>query len=161
MNSVEDSDQRPISRAKAWEESWPYLFGICVATVYGVWGSHLPLSPNLKDAFVAVAGVAGIFAAFFLTSASILVTLRDSWFLRRAMESGVYTSLVGYLLTAMGWSLAVAIITIAGIFFDASWHLWWYRYALIGWAFLLATTLAVSVRVLRIFASLLKYTALR
>jgi hypothetical protein len=108
---------------------------------------------------VAVAGIAGIFAAFFLTSASIMVTLRDSWFLRRAMESGVYKSLVGYLLTAMGWSLAVAVVTIAGIFFDASWNLWWYRYALIGWAFMLATMLGLSARVLLIFASFLKYTA--
>ena len=75
------------------------------------------------------------------------------------MESWVYAALVGYLLTAMGWSLATAVITIAGIFFDPSWHLWWYSSALVGWAFLLATTLGASIRVLRIFSALLKYSS--
>jgi hypothetical protein len=132
---------------------------LVIAATYAVFGRRIPLSPTLKDAFVAVASLAGILAAFFLTSASILVTLRDSWFKRRAVESGVYLSLVRYMLTAMGWSLATAVITIVGLFFDAAWLLWWYRYALTGWAFLIGTTLGVSIRVLRIFALLMNYVA--
>lgn len=159
MNSETDSGQKPISRAKAWEESWPYVVGFAAGAVYAVFGRRMPLSPNLKDAFVAVAGVAGTFAAFFIASASILVTLADSWFKRRAVESGVYLSLIGYLLTAMGWNLATAVISIALVFFEAAWHLWWYDFAFTGWAFLLGTTLGVSVRVLRIFAVLMKYMA--
>ena len=42
-------------------------------------------------------------------SAFILVSLRDCWFRRRTVESGAYFAPVGYLLTAMGWSLATAI----------------------------------------------------
>lgn len=159
MNSEIDSSQNQVSRAKAWQESWPYLMGAVVAATYSALGHKLPLSPNLKDAFSAIAGVAGTFAAFFLASASILVTLRDSWFKRRSVESGVYLTLIGYMLTAMGWSLATAIIAIVGIFFDAAWHLWWYKYALAGLAFLLGTTLGVSIRVLRIFVVLMKYVA--
>lgn len=159
MNSENDSGQNRIRRDKAWEESWPYVIGVVAAIAYAIGGRRILLSPNLKEALAAIAGVAGLFAAFFLTSASILVTLKDSWFTRRAIESGVYVALVGYMLTAMGWSLATAVITIIGIFFDVAWHLWWYRIALIGWTFLVATTLGVSIRVLRIFAVLMKYMA--
>ena len=159
MNSEIDSSHSQTSRAKAWEESWPYVVGVAGATAYAILGRRVSLSPNLKDAFVAVASLAGIFAAFFLTSASILVTLGDSWFKRRSIESGVYLSLSGYMLTAMGWSIATAVIAVGGIFFDASWHLWWYSYALVGWAFVLGTTLGVSIRVLRIFSALMKYVA--
>lgn len=157
MSSEADSGPNQISRAKAWEESWPYFGGAAAAAGYALFGRRLSLSPNLKDALVAVASLAGIFAAFFLTSASILVTLRDTWFKKRSLESGVYLSLVGYMLTAMGWSIATATITIVGLFFDAAWHLWWYQYALVGWTFLLGTTLGVSIRVLKIFATLMKY----
>jgi hypothetical protein len=159
MNSEEDSRHNQPSRAKAWEESWPYVISLVAPLAYAILGHKNSFSPNLKDALIAVAGLAGILAAFFLTSASILVTLQDSWFKKRAVESGVYLALVGYLLTAMGWSLATAVITIAGILFDATWHLWWYRYALIGWVYLISTTLCVSIRVLRIFGALMKYMA--
>jgi hypothetical protein len=159
MNSEIDSGQSQISRSKAWEETWPYCLGLVVGVVYGTYGRRIPLSPNLKDGFIAVAGLAGLFAAFFLTSASILVSLKDSWLKRRTIESGAYFSLVGYLLTAMGWSLATAIVTIGAIFLDGAARLWWYHYALTAWACLLSVTLGVSIRVLRIFSVLMKYIA--
>jgi hypothetical protein len=159
MNSDRDSGPIQISRARAWEESWPYVSGLAVAGLYALIGYRIPLSPNLKDVFAAVVSMCGIFAAFFLTSASILVSLRDSWFKKRAVESGTYLALIGYMLTAMGWSIATAVATTAGLLFDGGWHLWWYRYALTAWAFLAATTFFVSVRVLRIFTVLMKYIA--
>jgi hypothetical protein len=159
MNSERDSTPRQISRSKAWEESWPYAIGVGAAVGYAFFSRRFPVSPNLKDVFSATANIAGIFAAFLLTSSSILVTLRDSWFKRRAIESGVYVSLIGYMLTAMGWSIAAAVATVCGLVFDAAWNLWWYPYALIFWVFLITTTLAVSVRVLRIFTVLMKYIA--
>lgn len=157
MNSDKDSTPRPISRAKAWEESWPYLFGLVAGGLYSV--SPLPLSPGLKDVFAATANTAGLFAAFFLTSAAILVTLKESWFKKRAVESGVYLVLIGYMLTAMGWSIATAVTATVGLLFDQAWKLWWYRGALAAWVFLVATTLGVSIRVLRIFTVLMKYIA--
>jgi len=159
MNSERDSTPRQISRSKAREESWPYVVGCVAAAAYAIFGHRFPLSSGLRDVFSATANIAGIFAAFLLTSSSILVTLRDSWFKRRAIESGVYVTLIGYMLTAMGWSIATAVATIAALVFDATWHLWWYQYALVGWVFLIATTLGVSVRVLRIFTVLMKYIA--
>lgn len=159
MNSGSDSVPRPISRARAWEESWPYLLGFGAAIVYGATGGGLRVSPNLLEVFSSVVSIAGLFAAFFLASASILVTLSDSWFKRRAIESGVYFALIGYMLTAMGWNIATAVFTTAAMFFDSAWHLWWYHYALTVWCFLLMTTLGVSLRVLRIFAVLMKYIA--
>ena len=92
MNSEDDSIQHPISRSKAWEESWPYVIGMIFGIAYAAFGRRLPLSYGLKDVFEAAANMAGIFAAFLLTSASILVTLKDSWFKRRAIESGVYVT---------------------------------------------------------------------
>lgn len=119
----------------------------------------MPLSYGLKDVFEAAANMAGIFAAFLLTSASILVTLKDSWFKRRAIESGVYVALIGYMLTAMGWSMVTAVATVAALVFDVTWNLWWYQYALACWIFIVVTTLGTSVRVLRIFTVLMKYIA--
>jgi|ERR1017187_1371692 hypothetical protein len=155
-----DSDSAPpqISKAKAWEESWPYVFGILAAGVC-LLCHGFPIPSGIKDVFAAVVNTSGIFAAFFLTSASILVTLKDSWFKRRAMESGVYLALIGYMLTAMGWSIATAVTTTAALLFDGAWHLWWYQYALALWVFLVATTLGAAIRVLRIFTVLMKYIA--
>src|SRR5579864_7423846 len=98
MNSETGSGQTQISRAKAWEESWPYLTGLLVMSGYALVEPRIPVSPNLKDALIAVSALAGILAGFFLASAAILVTLKDSWFMKRAVESGVYISLIGYLL---------------------------------------------------------------
>src|SRR5690348_10889960 len=93
MNSVQDSGQGKISRAKAWEESWPYFTGLLVTSGYALVENRIPISPNLKDALIALSALAGILAGFFLASAAILVTLKDSWFMKRAVESGVYISL--------------------------------------------------------------------
>jgi hypothetical protein len=126
---------------------------------FAIFGHRFALSPGLRDVFSATANIAGIFAAFLLTSSSILVNLRDSWFKRPAIESRVYVTLIGYMLTAMGWSIATAVVSISGLVFDAVWHLWWYPYALICWMYLIATTFCMSVGVLRIFTVLMKYIA--
>lgn len=157
MNSEPDSSRSPISRAKAWEESWPYVGGILAAGAYEFWGRALAVSPNLKDVFSAVVNVAALFAAFFLTSAAILVSLKDSWFKQRAIEAGTYVALVGYMLTAMGWSIATAVVTTLGLLLNFTWHIWWYEHALAAWLFVIVTTLGTSVRVLRIFSVLMQY----
>jgi hypothetical protein len=159
MNFAQGSDPIQISRAKAWQDSWPYILGCGVGLAYECFGSHLPFSPNLKDVFSAIISVAGLAAAFFLTSASILVSLKDSWFKQRAKEAGTYNALIGYMLTAMGWSLVLAVCTAGALLFDVKWNLPWYRHALAAWILIAVTTLGLAVRVLKLFSLLMKYIA--
>jgi len=97
-----------ISRGLAIERIAPYLMGIAAVVVYGVFGRQQEISPNIKDIFASTVSIAGAGAGFMLAAASILATISNSWFLKRAKEAGVFTRLVQYLLVAMGWCLATS-----------------------------------------------------
>jgi hypothetical protein len=91
---------------------------------------------------------------FLLTSAAILVGIKGSWYKQRAKEAGVYLSLVKRIFTAMWWSLAATLLSIAGLFYDVVWNLPWYRAAIAFWLFCAVVALCTTTRAIRLFAKL-------
>lgn len=94
-----------------------------------------------------------------LATASILVTVSNSWYMQRAKESGVYTNLIRYLLTAMGWCLATAVFSNLGIVYNPQRKLFWYPIAVTLWVFVAATALGTTIRVLQLFSKLFQFIA--
>jgi hypothetical protein len=110
---------------------------------------------NFRDLLSSAASIGASAAGFMLTAASILVTLRDSWYLKRIKQAGVYASLVSSLLIAMSWSLVTAVISGVGLLYDPRWHFGWYRVAMTLWVIVSVAALATTARVIRTFSTLL------
>jgi hypothetical protein len=77
-----------LSRGKAVETAWPYLAGAFTALAhYWVWGRWHAVPLTFRDTLSTAVGLSGAVFGFLLASAAILVTLRRSWYLKRAREA--------------------------------------------------------------------------
>jgi hypothetical protein len=144
-----------MSRGKAIENVWPYVLGILVTAAYSwLWAPHRSISPNLRDILSSSSRAASSLFGFLLTSGSILVGIKGSWYKQRAKEAGVYLSLVKRIFTAMWWCLITTVISIVGLSYDVSWKLPWYHDALGIWLFCAVVTLGTTSRAIRLFSRL-------
>lgn len=152
-----DADTRPgqMSRRRAVENIWPYAVAILASAAYcWLWAPRHPVSGNLKDILSASSRAASSLFGFLLTSASILVGIKGSWYKQRAKEVGVYLSLVKRIFTAMWWCLVTTVLSIVGLSYDPGLRLSWYPYALSFWAFCAVVALGTTTRAIRLFAKL-------
>jgi hypothetical protein len=130
---------------------------IAAASAYFFYGRfRYPVGPAFRDVLSATIGTGAAMAGFMLTAASILASMRESWYLQRAREAGVYASLIRYLLVAMSWCLAAAFVSGIGLAYRPEWKLSWYPQAVTAWIFLAICASGATVRVIRIFALLLR-----
>ena len=144
-----------MSRGKAVQKVWPYALAILLAMLYGlIWSPRHPITASIRDVMSASSRAASSLFGFLLTSGSILVGIKGSWYKQRAKEAGVYLSLIRNIFAAMWWSLVTTVLSIIGLSYDASWKLSWYPYALSLWLFCAVVALGTTVRALRIFARL-------
>ena len=150
---------RSITRGLAFERSWPYLFGLTVTVVYCLIAWRIPVAPGFRDVLTTTAGLAGNLAGFLAATAGILTTVSGSEFMQQAKQAGVYENLVQYLLTSMGWCIAIAVLSILSLYFDWS-HIGSSRHIIVlCWVALGSTALAMIIRVMLAFSRLMKYIA--
>lgn len=158
-NYEPDSIQSRVTWGLAFERAWPYLVAILATTLYLIFGVRRPLVSGTKDVLATSVGFAGAISGFLFAAAAILVTVSNSWFMRRAKEAGLYTRLIQYLFTAVAWCLVVAVLGCILSYFDVSWRLFWYPYAAGAWIFSASLAMSCLIRALRIFVQLMKYIA--
>jgi hypothetical protein len=133
---------------------WPYVVAFIAALLMWKYGKD-SITPNVKDLLSTTGGIGASIAGFLLTAASILVTIRGSWFLKRAKQAGVYESLVRNLIVAVCWALAIAVLSAVGLLFDPRWNLSWYGIASAIWCFGAVSAVGTTIRVIRTFSKLL------
>jgi hypothetical protein len=144
-----------MSRGKAVENVWPYAVAVLISAAYSwIWAPHHPIPSGLRDVLSSSSRAASSLFGFLLTSGSILVGIKGSWYKQRAREAGVYLSLVKRVFTAMWWCLLTTVLSIVGLSYDVTWTLPWYRHALSFWLFCAVVALGTTVRAIQLFAKL-------
>ena len=127
------------------------------AAFYFLWARSNPLFATFKDVLNDVVSLGGAVFGFLLASGAILVSIRESWYLARAKQEGVYASVVRNLFIAMSWCLAAAVLSIACVYFDfPSNHGRRYELGSTVWLFVSLTALFVTIRVVQIFSKLMR-----
>lgn len=116
----------------------------------------IPLA-SFKELFSAVISVSSIAVGFLATAKSIMLSLDKRRVIKQLKDIGVYGTLLSYLMTAVNWSFATAIITALALFFDTSKATpVWYSYAFSAWLFVAITAAVSCYRVIRIFYKILR-----
>lgn len=143
------------------ERNYPWVAGLCTAgiTFWLLRSSTIP--PGTKDLMTGFLNIAAIIVGFLVTSQSILMSLDGKWIIQRSKEAGAYRMLVGYLVAATYWWMAVALFSAAGVALVPAAPLaaWQKPYAVglfSAWVFVAATASFAAFRVLSIFSAVLK-----
>ena len=140
------------------ERHYPWVAGLCIAGVWFFRSSTIP--PGTKDLLTSFLNVSAIIVGFLVTSASILLSLDGKWIIQRSKEAGAYRMLVGYLVSATRWWMALALLSAVGIAFVPPSPLPnWLKPYVVGsfslWIFVAATASGAAFRVFKIFTSIL------
>jgi hypothetical protein len=144
-----------MSRGKAVENVWPYVAAMLISAAYSwLWAPHHAITSNFRDVLSSSSRAASSLFGFLLTSGSILVGIKGSWYKQRAKEAGVYISLVKRVFTAMWWCLVATVLSLVGLSYDVAWKLPWYSHAVSFWLFCIFVALGTTVRALQLFARL-------
>ncbi|SRR6266568_2495527 len=160
-NSGEDiPEKNRVSWPLAFERSWPYLVGILTAITYRLFAWNIIAPAGFNATLSAVEDFAGTMAGFMATAVGILVAVSGSRFTRQAKQAGVYTNVVQYMLTSMGWLSASAVLSMFYLSLDLPTSKpWWGPHAMITWISVAMIALATLIRVLRAFSKMMKYIA--
>lgn len=156
-----DSDsggKHRLSRGRAVQHVWPYALSLSIAAAsYFFWARSHPLFATFREVLNNVVSLAGAVFGFLLASAAILVGIRESWYLARAKQEGVYSSVVRNLFIAMSWCLAAAVLSIICGYLDFPANRGpFYQAGATAWLFVSVTALCVTIRVLQIFSKLMR-----
>src|SRR4051794_26652985 len=119
MESKSDGDYDACCRGcrmkttfSAWLESWlPLVLAALVlaGTIGGLFYLRVETPSTFGDLLGAVINVSAIGAGFLATAKSILFSIQNSQVVLRLKSGGQYEVFVGYFMTAINASLAVAL----------------------------------------------------
>lgn len=107
---------------------------------------------NYKDILASCINISAITAGFLATAMSLLVSLTNDDVIGRLKKFGLYTLLVGYLKSAIGWTFIISLISAAGLFFNKGSNTDVFFYI---WIFVCFTGIFSVVRVVRILSKIL------
>jgi hypothetical protein len=158
LASASDIESPGLTESRAFQKIWPYCGSLVVAYLVWRYARHL-LTSNFREALSSTVAMGASLSGFLLAAVSILVTIRGSWYLKRAKQAGVYESIVHNLIVAVSWCLTIAILSTVGLLFDPRWNLPWYGVALSIWTFVAVTAIGTTIRVVRTFSKFLKLIA--
>jgi hypothetical protein len=159
-NPADAAGRARIFTASLGESVWPFVLAFSVAAGYcWFWYPSHQIPSTLKDVLSAVTTVSASLFGFLLTSGSILVGIKGSWYKQRAKEAGLYMALVRNIFTAMWWCLTTSVLSIVARSYDLDWKFLWYRYGVSLWLFCAILALGATIRALRTFARLFQLIA--
>jgi len=118
----------------AWSERWyPRIAGLAGGTIFFFLAHEFPVkAENAPNLFSAIISVAAISVGFLATASSILLSIEQKPIIVKLKEVGTYPKLIDYLFEAVGWSLALAVVSISCFLADLkspdSWHRWLFAF---------------------------------
>lgn len=140
-----------------WERWYPLLSSMVLTFFFLLLFRRLNLTipESTKDLLTAATTLSGIVVGFLAATQAILFSIDNSLVIKNLRQAGVYSRLVNYLMDAIHWSLALAIISSVGLFLDLKNPQTWYLYPFLLWVFLSITTGLSCYRVIRLFNRIL------
>jgi hypothetical protein len=142
---------------KFWERWYPLLFSmlLTLSTFLLFRRLNLSIPDSTKDLLTAATTLSGIIVGFLAATQAILFSIDNSKIIENLRQAGVYSRLINYLMDAIHWSLALAVISSVGLFLDLSNPQSWYLYPFFLWVFFSITTGLSCYRVIRLFNRIL------
>ncbi len=155
--NCEPSSPTKLARALACWEAWgPWIVSAALAIGAREWASShaLPQSlPNLLNGTIALSAIA---IGFLATSKSVLLSLSDRLVVKQLKTSGLYVRLMGYFMTAIRWSFALAVLSVVGLLCEFETDGKPHPYVFAVWVFVLSATGACSYRVIHFFGRIVQ-----
>jgi hypothetical protein len=139
------------------ERWYPLAAGLAVAAVYYFFYRSWTITDAVLNLLLAIVSIAAIAVGFLATAKSILISIDDKLIIQRLKRVGYYKILIGYLLSAVWWSLGLSVFSALCLLID--WKdaagAWWNRPVLALWVCVLVTSLLACARVIYIFGKIL------
>jgi len=144
--------------SKAWWEQWyPLLGGVTITAVLFYVVSDFPVTAEAAPSlFSAIVSISAITVGFLATAKSILVSIDDKPIIANLKRLGMYDRLITYLLSAIYWSFALAVVSSVCFIVDLKNPVWWHPWLLFLWLFVLVTAGFTCFRVIHLFGKILR-----
>lgn len=149
-------------KSKIWiEHNAAWAVAVILAAAYWLWGREFEPATPFKELAQAALNVAAISVGFLVSSKTILLSLTNSRVVKRLRASGHFGVILGYFVSAIWWSIGMAISSAVMLLFDfAPKSLCVEKYAVLAaWVFILGGTLGANARVIYLFGKLVRETA--
>lgn len=144
---------------KIWAEryaAWTIALGVAIA--FWVWGRTFVPATSFKELAQAALNVAAIAVGFLVSSKAILLSVVNTRLVRALRESGHFCQIIGYFVSAIWWSVMMALSSAGLLLFDL-------EPSKIGvgkqilltvWVLVLGGTLGANARVIYLFGGLVR-----
>ena len=135
-------------------ERWlPTLLGlVAAAACWWLFGAH-GVTEKLTELFAGTLSLSAIIAGFLATTKSILFSLPDSRRLYELQKAGAFQHLVECIMSSVRWSLALAVLSAAGLLFRETPYV---RHVLTVWSAAAVASTSSYYIVATMLASLLR-----
>ncbi|MBN1671194.1 MAG: hypothetical protein JXR37_09190 [Kiritimatiellae bacterium] len=141
------------------EKAYPYLVGLVVSalgiSLFNYSGATFP--KTICDLLAAAINVSAISMGFLATAKSIIYSMEDRRIMRIVKDADYHVILIDYFMTAIRWSLALAIWSGVGLVIEWQAGSTWQRVFAAIWLMIVTTMGFACYRIMHIFAKLLRH----
>jgi len=137
-----------------------FVFGILAYVILHFGWYVLNVDTKLTEVFTAVVNVCAIAVGFLGTVAAVLISLDGRKAIEAIKAMDLYARLYGYIMKAVGWSFACAVITTVLILYQSlKVPSFLHFFFLAAWTFLASASCLSSLLVVTIFSLILRKIA--
>lgn len=139
-----------------FEQFVPICLGAVAAVAFvAIRGDKVP-AETPKELLGAGVSIGAIAVGFLANSKAILFSIDRKRIIEQLRDTNYYNYLVTYLMSAINWSLALAILSAVGLTIDLRIPQRWHAWGVAAWLWIAVTSISTYYRVINIFARILR-----